>query len=123
MGSQHPGRSEHSENQATFSVAFNDEAGNLCNTETFTSDDHRRYYPPSLNLVKIESDNSVKSLAKSGDQISLDFRSLSPIETPRVMINGEPTHLTGEELPECFLHDSRSSGKCLHSGTERTGSE
>ena len=73
------------ENQATFSVAFNDEAGNQGNTETFTSDGSKVTVdttPPSLELVKIESDNSVKSLAKSGDQISLDFRSLSPIETP-----------------------------------------
>ena len=81
-----------------FSVAFNDKAGNQGNTKNFTSDGSQvnvDITPPNLDLVRINSDNQVKSLAKAGDQISLEFRSLSPIETPRVMINGEPTHLTG----------------------------
>ena len=52
---------------------------------------------PTLELVRIESNNDNTSLAKFGDTVTLDFDASETIETPSVLINGVEATVSGSE--------------------------
>ncbi|HJM96103.1 MAG TPA: hypothetical protein QF698_08515, partial [Candidatus Marinimicrobia bacterium] len=79
------------ENQATFSVAFNDEAGNQGTTQTITKDRsvvNIDTTPPIMDRVRLQSNNPIHTLAMGEDQITLNFDVSEFIETTIIFING-----------------------------------
>ena len=79
------------EYQATFSVAFNDKAGNQGTTQTRTKDRSSVNIdttPPIMERVRLQSNNLIQTLAMAEDQITLKFDVSEFIENPFIFING-----------------------------------
>ncbi|MEC8186276.1 MAG: NHL repeat-containing protein, partial [SAR324 cluster bacterium] len=79
------------ENQATFSVAFNDKAGNQGTTQTSTKDRSSVNIdttPPIMDRVRLQSNNLTQTLAMAEDQITLKFDVSEFIDNPFIFING-----------------------------------
>ena len=53
---------------------------------------------PTLSSVTIASNNSVSTLAKTGDNITLSITSSEAIQTPIVLIAGQAATETGDNM-------------------------
>ncbi len=77
----------------SFNISFNDITGNAGTPVTATTNSSSVTFDktaPSLASVTIASNNTIPSLAKTGDVVTLSFTSSETIATPTVTIEGNP---------------------------------
>ncbi|MEE1578115.1 MAG: hypothetical protein V1269_18140, partial [Deltaproteobacteria bacterium] len=82
---------------ATVTLQVYDAAGNPSNQVTQTSDTSYVTFdttPPTLTIDSLASDNAKSYLAKSGDQLTLNFTSSETILTPQVTLAGASADAT-----------------------------
>ncbi len=74
-------------------IAFQDSAGNVGTSVTTTTNGTSITYdktPPALYAIAIISDNANTARARSGNNLTLTFKSTETIFTPTVTFNGKP---------------------------------
>ena len=96
-------KDNNSEGSVSLNIVFSDLAGNPGDNVTSTSNDNESAVlfdstPPTLDNVTIASSNSVPTLAKTGDNITLSITSSETIQTPTVRIAGRDATETGDNI-------------------------
>jgi hypothetical protein len=92
-------QSSDSEGTVSLNIGFSDLAGNAGDNVTSTTGNATSVLfdktPPTLDNVTIASSNSVSTLAKTGDNVTLSITSSEVIQTPDIRIAGQNTTETG----------------------------